>query len=190
MFNYLGVLISVIMGLGIVHLMVGLSKLIHNRRTVRPYWVHLLWTVNVLIYILVIWFGMFWWNDLPEWSVLLYFLVTFYAIVQFLLASILYPWDLPPGLDFRDYFYENRKWFFGIHGLAWLVDIPETVLKETEGLRDVPFEYPFIVAFLLVLSAVGFATANRKVHAALPILWFVAGITNLLVSSLGSIAVT
>ena len=36
-FEYLGVLISVIMGLGITHLATGASKLIQNRGTVRLY---------------------------------------------------------------------------------------------------------------------------------------------------------
>ena len=65
-FEYLGVLISVIMGLGITHLATGASKLIQNRGTVRLYVPHLLWTLNVLIYILLVWWGMFWWSNFIE----------------------------------------------------------------------------------------------------------------------------
>ncbi|MDJ0792774.1 MAG: hypothetical protein QNI98_00930 [Woeseiaceae bacterium] len=53
-FEYLGVLISVIMGLGVTHLATGASKLIHNRDSVKFYLPHALWTVNVLIFILLI----------------------------------------------------------------------------------------------------------------------------------------
>jgi hypothetical protein len=69
MFEYLGVLIAVILGLSLTHLLRGLSKLIHMRRTVKPYWVQIVWTVNILIYVLAVWWGMFWWNKLQAWSI-------------------------------------------------------------------------------------------------------------------------
>ena len=49
MFEYLGVLIAVILGLSLTHLLRGLSKLIHLRRTCRVYWVQVVWTINILI---------------------------------------------------------------------------------------------------------------------------------------------
>jgi hypothetical protein len=58
MFEYLGVLIAVILGLSLTHLLRGLSRLIHMRRTVKPYWVQIVWTVNILIYVLAVWWGM------------------------------------------------------------------------------------------------------------------------------------
>jgi len=39
------------------------------RREVRPYWVHVVWSFNVIIWVLAIWWGMFWWHGLQEWSV-------------------------------------------------------------------------------------------------------------------------
>ena len=50
LFEYLGILISVVMGLGITHLLIGVSKTIHLRRTLRIYWVHSVWSVNLLFF--------------------------------------------------------------------------------------------------------------------------------------------
>ncbi len=36
-FEYLGVILAVIMGLGVTHILAGLSKTIHRRKTVKPY---------------------------------------------------------------------------------------------------------------------------------------------------------
>jgi uncharacterized membrane protein len=69
MFEYLGVLIAVILGLSLTHLLRGLVKLIHMRRTIKPYWVQVVWTVNILLYVLAVWWGMFWWNRLESWSI-------------------------------------------------------------------------------------------------------------------------
>lgn len=54
-FEYLGVILSVIMGLGVTHILVGFSKFIHHRKTVKLYWVQALWAFNVLLYIVTIW---------------------------------------------------------------------------------------------------------------------------------------
>ena len=59
LFEYLGVLISVVMGLGITHLLVGINKIIQYRNYIQIYWVQVIWSINILVYILVIWWGFF-----------------------------------------------------------------------------------------------------------------------------------
>jgi len=46
-FEYIAVLVSVIAGLGIVHLLRGVARFFTARNIYKPYWVHLLWTWNV-----------------------------------------------------------------------------------------------------------------------------------------------
>ncbi len=173
LFEYLGVLISVVMGLGITHLLTGTSKVIQCRDTVRAYWVHIMWTVNILLYILVIWWGMFWWSTLAEWNFFQYLFVTLYAIVLFLMSAMLYPWDFSSEFDFEEYFFKNRGWFFGLQVVAWLIDVPETTLKSDMGLRDLPEFYPVFVTTLFVLSVVAAFTRSRRYHAFFSVFWFV-----------------
>ena len=68
LFEYLSVFLSVIMGLGVTHILAGLSKTIHYRRSLKLFWVHTLWAINILIYIVIIWWGMFWWSKQVNWS--------------------------------------------------------------------------------------------------------------------------
>ena len=42
-FEYLAVLISIIVGLGITHLLGGVARFIHHPDRYKFYWVHLLW---------------------------------------------------------------------------------------------------------------------------------------------------
>ena len=172
MFEYIGVLISVIMGLGITHLAIGASKLIQNRDTVRFYLPHALWTVNVLMYILLIWWAMFWWSGHTTWLAHEYRFITCYAIMLFFLASMLYPWDMDKEIDVRAYFFRNRRWFFGALFLAWCLDVPETVFKASADLRELPPEYFVFVSTLLTIAATGFFVRNRVVHLLLPIAYF------------------
>src|ERR1017187_2080349 len=122
MFSYLGVLISVILGLALTHLLVGLSKMIQLRESVKIYWVQVVWTINVIIFVLALWWGMFWWNKLQVWTIEQFFFITGYSMVLFMLASMLYPWEFPGDLDFKKYFFANKSWFFGILLTATLID--------------------------------------------------------------------
>ena len=173
LFEYLGVLISVVMGLGITHLLTGTSKVIQCRDTVRVYWVHVMWTANILLYILVIWWGMFWWSSLAEWNFFQFLFVTLYSIVLFLMAAMLYPWDISRDFDFEEYFYKTRGWFFGLQVAAWLIDVPETTLKSDMGLRDLPEFYLIFVTTLFTLSVVAAFTRSRRFHAVYSVFWFV-----------------
>ena len=186
-FEYLGVLISVIMGLGITHLATGAAKLIQHREDVRLYLPHALWTINVLLFILLIWWGMFWWSGHENWYAYEYLFITLYAIVLFFLASILYPWDMQGDIDVREHFFNNRLWFFGALFLAWCLDIPETVIKANADLRPVPQEYFWFVGIQLAIAATGLATRRHIVHLLLPILWFSLTVYYVLLSSLGFI---
>ncbi len=173
LFEYLGVLISVVMGLAITHLLIGLSKVIHWRDSVRHYWVHYVWTLNVMVYVVGIWWNMFWWSRLEEWRFYEFLFILLYAVVLFLLASLLYPWSFKEGLDLRKHFLWNRSWFFGILALAWVIDIPETVMKAEGGLRALPGGYVVFVSTLIVLSIAAVFSKSERFHAFFAVFWLV-----------------
>lgn len=172
-FEYIGVLISVIMGLAITHLGVGATKLIQHRDTARFSLLHALWTVNVLLYILMIWWGLFWWSEFEHWSAFHYLGITSYAIVLFLMSAMLYPYELAHDVDMEAFFFRNRRWFFGLMLAAWLLDIPETLVKQASDLREVPPRYFVFVMAMIVLAIIGLLTSNRAVHRALPVAWLI-----------------
>ena len=174
MFDYFGILVSIILGLALTHLLRGIAKQIVMRRTVRIYWVHLLWTVNIVVVVLSLWWGMYWWKGLQDWPATWFFFLSLYAISDFLCAFMLYPQDFDDRTDFVEHFYANRKWFFGILIASFLFDIPETFAKQWWHLRAVPAQYPYLIGALLGIAAIGFISANRKVHAVLSVTWLPA----------------
>ncbi|MEI9927451.1 MAG: hypothetical protein WDN44_06785 [Sphingomonas sp.] len=171
MFDYLGVLISVILGLALTHLLLGTSRAIQERGSVKIYWVQLVWALNILIYVLAIWWGMYWWRQLEVWTIQTFFFLTLYACVLFLLAAMLFPHESCAGMDFEANFMRNRRWFFGLQLAAFLLDIPETLAKGVDGLRGVPVEYRLFLPVMIAINIAGLVTANRRVHAALCLVW-------------------
>jgi hypothetical protein len=81
-----------------------------------------LWTANVVIYVLGIWFGMYWWKGLEVWTVEWFFFIAGYAVVIFMWASMLYPPEFSSGLQCEAYFFGNRR-LHAVLPIAWLVTI-------------------------------------------------------------------
>jgi len=187
MFSYLGVLISIILGLALTHLLVGLSKTIQLRRSVKVYWVQVVWVINVILYVLALWWGMFWWNKLQVWPIEEFLFIMAYSIVVFMLASLLFPWDFEAGLDCERYFFANKAWFFGIFLTATLLDIPETLLKGVSHLRDVPRQYVLFIPISLAILITGLFSSNRRVHGVLGIAWLILIVAYLAFTSLAKI---
>lgn len=182
-FEYIGVLVSVIMGLGITHLATGTSKLIQHRYEVRLYLPHMLWTLNILIFILLIWWGMFNWSNHENWFAYEYLFIALYAIVMFFLASLLYPWDMAKDVDVREHFFGNRTWFFGVLLVAWGIDIIATLIKANVGIRPLPPGYFAFIGVQMLIAIIGMSSRNRVAHAVLPIVFLVVMLALVLFSA-------
>ena len=50
------------------HVLTGISAAINRRHHIRLDWVQLFWAVNVLAYVLAVWWGMYWWKHEPHSS--------------------------------------------------------------------------------------------------------------------------
>ena len=188
LFEYLGVLISVVMGLAITHLLTGVTNMIHHRSSVRLSWPHLLWTLDILIYVIAVWWGMFWWSQLEAWGFFQFLFVTLYAIVLYLIAAILYPRNFDADFDAVRHFEASRGWFFGLMITAWFIDVPETLLKANIGLRDAPAGYFAFVGLMVTYGAIGIGFKNRVVQHALPVVWLATIISYLGMTTLSRIA--
>ena len=175
MFDYFSVLVSVIFGLALTHILRGLGRILQLRQRCRVYVPHVVWTVGVALWVLAAWWGMFWWRNLSDWTFAWFLFIASYSICFFLWSYMLYPHEIAEGLDFEEYFFENRKTFFALILTCALLDIPEVLLKAHLGLRAVPGGYPFVIGIPIVIAVIGLVSANRRVHWWLPVV-FVAEI--------------
>ena len=61
-FSYLSVLTSIVRALGITRILTGLGRLLQIRGRVRVYWVHLMWGLNLFLYLTLNWWILFRWQ--------------------------------------------------------------------------------------------------------------------------------
>ena len=154
---------SVIAGLGIVHLLQGITRFLSTKGPWKPYWVHLLWTWNVFHFIVFYWWFFWRWSAITEWQLLLFLFILIYAVILYMLCVILFP----PGedkTDFKEIYYQNRKPFFGLWVIAFIVDIGDTQLKIHYGLSGFGPLHAIMYLTLIIGSILAARSSNHKYH--------------------------
>ena len=102
-FEYVMVLVSIIIALAIAHLLTAISASIHRLRgqgeRIELDAVYILWIGYVLIWLISFWWWEFKFQDvIAEWSYGLYLFIVIYSILLFMLAAVLVPHRMQ-GLD-------------------------------------------------------------------------------------------
>jgi hypothetical protein len=160
-FEFLAVFISIIVGLGVTHILYGIARLIHNRDHQSVSKLHFVWTLNVLLILLLNWWILFLWVDYPSWSFDIYLLLIGWGIALYMLAVILYPPDIGPEDTYEAIFQKNRKWLLGTFVVFVGFDVAQTAAR---GQLFEPAIYlPFVVHYAL-LAAIGIPVSSRRYH--------------------------
>lgn len=165
-FSYLSYLTSIVLALGITRLLTGLGKLaIQVRGRVHLYWVHLVWALNLFVYMVLNWWILFRWRNQQEWSFFLFLFILLSPTVTFLLSVILFPDPLEEGTDFREHFYANHRWFFGIAALLAPIDLVDTALKGQAHLAAQGPLYLLTILLVTGLNITGAITRSERFHS-------------------------
>ena len=164
LFEYVAVLTSIIIGLGITHLLKGVARLVQHPGRQRVYWVHLTW-VTYMFFMSVFWW---WWEfllvDIETWTFGLYLFVIAYAVNIYLLCALLFPSDLEGYDGYEAYFFSRRQWFFGLATLSYVVDFADSAVKGTDHLMGLGLEYLIATTLQAVLLVVAGVTESRAFH--------------------------
>jgi hypothetical protein len=166
-FEYVAVLVSIIVGLSLTHLLGGVGRLIGTPRRAVTYWVHLVWSAYAFIYLISFWWWEFQLSAVEVWTIQLYLFLILYSTLLYLVCVVLYPRDQPG--DFREYFFLRRKWFFGIWISVYLVDIADSAMKGRDHLASLGMEYWVMSAVFIVLCVTAIASQSKRFHGALAV---------------------
>jgi hypothetical protein len=169
MFNYVMVLASVIIGLGVAHLLQGVGGIVQHPHREKVYWVHLVWVLVVFLRAIFWWWFEFRLSETAQWTFTLYLFVLGYAVLIYLWCALLFPRDLVGYEGFRDYFYSRRRWFFGLLLLGQAVDVADTLLKGVAHFRSLGPSYVVGIVTLSVLLLIAMRTRSPRFHGAFAI---------------------
>jgi hypothetical protein len=113
-FDYLAVLVSIIVGLAITQLLTGWRGMVLARARVTSYWPLLVWTVVVLLVCVQSWWAMFGLRALATWTFADFAIVLAQAIVLYMLAALALPdFGDSARVDLAAHYFDHRRLFFG-----------------------------------------------------------------------------
>lgn len=113
LFEFLMVLISVVIGLGLTEILSGGARLLRERDTVRFYWIHVLFQFGVFFALLQQWWESWDWVGLEEVSFIAVLTLLASPVFLYLIAHLLFP-SSSSGTDLEAYYYRQAPLLWGL----------------------------------------------------------------------------
>jgi hypothetical protein len=165
-FSYLSVLISIVLALGMTRVLAGVGEMLQARTRHRIYWVHVVWIVNVFLYLVVAWWIFYRWRNQQPWTFLLFVFVLISPTILYLASLLLFPREseLERPVDYKTHYYANHRAFFTIFCLFTPVDFVDSLLKGIPHFLELGPQYYVsnLIYFIGLLTAA--ITRNERYH--------------------------
>ena len=166
-FEYLSVLISIVIALGMSEVTISWGRLIQNRKRVQFSWLHAFWSAFFVILMVQFWWAFWNFRTVEYWSFAALFGVVLAAVTLVICALLLTPGrSYAENIDLECLYYEQARPLF-LLGAYLLVQL---VLNDT-----LIFKMPFLhtenlIRFLGAAFALALAwSPSKRLHTAFPI---------------------
>jgi hypothetical protein len=151
-FNYLSVLISIILGLAIAQALQGVRGLILARKKVKLYAPTVIWTGMVLLLAIQGWWAAFNMHEQATWNFLGLLVIVLQAISVYMIAALVLPDPKDDTVvDLRAHYFAHRHWFFA----AVLGSVIFSLAKELVLYGRLPWALDRSFQFAFGLIAIG-----------------------------------
>lgn len=169
-FEYVTVLISIILGLGIAQILTAIADLIHQSNRVKIYWPHVLWVLIVLILHVQEWWIIYDLKNYAPWRLPTFLFVMLYPIILFVLARLLFPFGIQEGMiDLKVFYQENYRKIFLFSICLALLAIVDSLLIRGDSLQSQLLK--LIVPF--IFSVLYFKKSPEWVHKLVPVCFLI-----------------
>ncbi len=161
-FEYLSVLVSIILGLGITQLLAGFGRWLEQRGTMRVYGPAIAWAASLMLVHVQMWwsmFGMRYWGE--DWNFLQFSVVLLQPAILYLLTILAFPGPASAELDLRTNYFAHRRWFFGL----FLTMLVVSVIKDLARTGSLPEPANLVFhAVFFAMGAVAFVSDRDRDH--------------------------
>jgi hypothetical protein len=130
-FEYLSVLISIVLALGMTRVLGGVGEMLQARSHRRIYWVHAVWIVNLFLYLVIAWWIFYRWRNQQPWTFFLFVFVLISPTILYLASLLLFPRESEAdnATNYKTHYYANHRAFFVLFALFTPVDLVDSLLK-------------------------------------------------------------
>ncbi|HZR05044.1 MAG TPA: hypothetical protein VFA61_04375 [Candidatus Udaeobacter sp.] len=165
-FEYLSVLISIILALGMTRVLGGVGEMPQARSHRRIYRVHAIWIINLFLYLVIAWWIFYRWRYQEPWRFLLFVFVLISPTLLYLASLLLFPreGDIDSAIDYKTHYYANHRAFFILFALFTPVDIADSLLKGVPHFLTLGPIYFISNALYFVGLTTAAITRNERYH--------------------------
>jgi len=177
-FEYVMVLVSIIVGLGIAHVLLGIGGIV-DRLSRKDDRLELSLAHAAWLGVCFLWLIMFWWweyrlaTTVADWTMGLYLFLISYAITIFLLQVVLIPrtWDGVTSL--KEYFLQRRAWFYSLFAFATILDsVDSYLIGGFQYILDTGYVGMGISIATIPVVIIGIRSANMRTHNIMATIFF------------------
>lgn len=166
-FEYLSVLVSIIVGLGLSHLLATVARLIQERDRVAFFVPTLIWMGLLFVLQVQIWWAAFEWQSAGSWTFFPFLLFLALPVGAYLLSVLLVPdLDALGTVDLKAGYFKNRRWFFGV---LLLLPVLSLIHEQVQGGRVAWDLDAFFRLGFLAVALLGLSVRDIRVHWALTV---------------------
>lgn len=178
-FEYVTVLISIILGLGITQILTGIADLIHKSRNVTIYWPHLIWILFVLLLHIQEWWVLYELKGYQPWRLPTFLFVMAYPVNLFVLARMLFPFAFKgKAIDLKLFYFENCQKIFLIFSISAVLSIAYNIFIMNMALQTQILQILLTTTFLVIV----FKKLNFEwIHKALAVIVFTIFIVSIII---------
>ena len=167
-FEYVSILVSIILGLGITQILSVVSDLVFDTPKVKFYFPHTVWVMFLLFLHIQDWFITYQLKDIPVWYLPELFFILSYPVLLFVLSKVITPQqDDLDRTDLKAYYYRRYPTIFGLMSGSVLLSILFNAYLLKLSLFD---QWPLAVFLALLLGLMRFKTQKESVHLAFAML--------------------
>ena len=176
-FEYVIVLVSIILGLGITTILTGVADWIKHRPRGLLYIPYVIWIVLVFILHIHEWWESYSYRTIEEWKLPMFLYVMLYPINLYLLAHLLFPKNFEEDVDGRKFYLSHwNKLFTGALTLI-IISVIQNVALSGYDLKSqaVHFVLAGLIGFLVYRRS-----NNEKLHYTVAIILFLVMIGSII----------
>ncbi|MBV9720114.1 MAG: hypothetical protein JOZ77_12415 [Candidatus Eremiobacteraeota bacterium] len=159
-FDYLTVLVSIVLGLAITNILTRLAAVITARERLDFYWPPVAWGVFLFFISVQHWWAEWGLRHTTDWNFGIFWLQMLVPVDLFLLSTLVLPDREENGkLDLGAWYFRNRRWFVAFMFFVPALSIAEEIART--GHMASALNFAFLIAFD-ALVVVAFVVKSRR----------------------------
>lgn len=167
-FEFVLIIISVIIGLALTEFAIGVSFMIQNYEAAHFYWPHFVLMLTGLIGCLNYWATVYKLRKVQIWSVVEIGIVFLTGLIYFVLTKIYFPTSDRFDLDYEKYFHDNyKKIFILMVCFVMSYSFEALLIRKVRQLK----KFTVQIAFIIILLS-GIIADNKLYTSVLAVLLF------------------